>query len=376
MSMRYNGNVPSIAGSSCYAFAFRRVKKEWLPEDDCSVTTKVECKMTEFSDYAGEDCAGNIINIDDKKCEMIPVKFKYQICFWNVPMNGVSRMVFTNNQSFIKFDGDKVTPSFNKIDLNSKKKCRETVTLQEIDSCADKAFSVIQVRGSLEDGGAECKSFSSLQVTPAVPCDFQFILTEIANNKNGGTYVEIYSPNCKSAIVTEEYSIMRYKGGKKKGSLETVRLKGKMTDENGFITVCKQRTKVNKIYGKGSCSIDGGAQSAADVKGVDNVAIIKGFANADFEILDIYGVPGESGSGTDRAFTNARAVRFGNVESPNPTWDKYQWYVSTTEGDPKDWDTTTKGTSAPNAQPSIPLTPTKSPGTKPSSSCKGKNCDK
>ena len=126
---------------------------------------------------------------------MTPVKFKYQIYFWNININGVSKMAFTKNESFIEFNGNRVIPSFKKGDLNSKKNCREKEILQEIDSCADKAFSVIQVKGSLEDGGAKCKGFSNLQVTPVVPCDFQFILTEITNNKNGGTYVEIYSPN-------------------------------------------------------------------------------------------------------------------------------------------------------------------------------------
>ena len=69
--------------------------------------------------------------------------------------------------------------------------------------------------------------------------------------------------------------------------------------------------------------INGGAGGPADSNGDDNIAI----RDASDTVVDIFGVPGEDGSGTCHEFEDGRAIRNAGVAGPNPVWDESEWTV-------------------------------------------------
>jgi hypothetical protein len=67
----------------------------------------------------------------------------------------------------------------------------------------------------------------------------------------------------------------------------------------------------------------GGAGGSADSNGDDNMAIF----DASDNIIDIFGVPGEDGSGTCHEFENGRAERKASATAASTTWNEADWNV-------------------------------------------------
>jgi len=330
MSMKYEGTIPTRPGSYCFGYAFLRVTRKWLAEKDCSVSTGIQCKMAEGPN-AGEKCAGNIIN--DGECNMTPVIYKYQTCLWNVDENDV--MAFDKAESIIKIDSEKVIPSYSRANLTPTTQCRETEKKVEIDTCAVKSSTFIKMQGSLTSG-SECSSSSRMKLSPAFICDFDFILTQIVHNSNGATFVQLWSKYCPNQIVTQDYFVAKYRGRSRNPSHGEIRLKGVKTDENGFITLCLY-TRVNQKYGEGSCRRTLGRDSAVNLNGSDNVAIISGGPNdSNRVILDVYGSIGKAMT-EEYIYTNTRAVRNSNMEDQQGTWVSSNWEISDSPATPRSW---------------------------------------
>lgn len=70
-------------------------------------------------------------------------------------------------------------------------------------------------------------------------------------------------------------------------------------------------------------SLVGGAGGPVDSNGDDQIAII----DATSSIVDIFGVPGEDGTGTCHEFEDGRAERKSSVTSSNPTFNEAEWNV-------------------------------------------------
>lgn len=332
MSMKYEGTVPSRPNSYCYSYGFLRVKKKWLSETECAVSTNVQCIMATGA-KVGEKCTGNIIRNAD--CEQVPVTFKYSTCLWNINADNV--MTFDRQQSWIKIGGDKVTPSYDRTPLAPETQCRVTTRDVNIDTCVAKTVTSLQMAGSLTTSGTECSSYTSLKVRPASLCDFKFILTELVHNDNGATYVEIFSKDCPNQIVTEDFHIVKYRGNNRKPSLSgPINLHGIRTDNGGFATFCLS-FNVNSEFGADSCRRVTGPQTAAHLNGSDRVAIIQGDPSSDFQILDIYGTPGVALS-EEYTYLNSRAVRSINIEEQRGTWVSSEWSKETFDSaTPRNW---------------------------------------
>ena len=65
-----------------------------------------------------------------------------------------------------------------------------------------------------------------------------------------------------------------------------------------------------------------GYGSPANSNGDNQVAIVEGdFPNDDYDVLDIFGIPREDGTGTNHDFTNGRAVRKKSTTTQKSAWD-------------------------------------------------------
>jgi len=334
MSMKYEAYKPNTKGSYCYSFKFLRIRKEWLPEGPCSVTTNVDCKITE-GDKAGEDCSGNIIKSNTDNCKNILVDWQFTYCFWNVGLNQI--LNFKSGQTFAKIKGNKIDSGFDVTPLDSVTQCRFKEERNTINTCDTKTASSIQVQGRLnlfQDRDEICSSNSQTRVFAATQCEYNFIITQVVDPKNkpARRLVEIYTPNCAGGIITDDLFIIKYERNKTIPSYDNpISLKGLQIPANGFIVFCA--TVEGNIFYNGLCDFITMDGSAADSDGRDQVAIISGAPGKNFVILDIFGKVGEDGLNSDHDFQNGRVERKSTSAIPRDEWLPDEWIITVPSND-------------------------------------------
>jgi predicted extracellular nuclease len=102
---------------------------------------------------------------------------------------------------------------------------------------------------------------------------------------------------------------------------------------DGFFIFCSNRDAFEAAYPSRTCDWNIGANGAADSNGDDQIALV--FADSStitadaFTIYDIFGVPGQDGTGKVREFENGLAIRNEPLPStPSASWDLSQWTVA------------------------------------------------
>ncbi|MDA8910902.1 plastocyanin/azurin family copper-binding protein, partial [Crocinitomicaceae bacterium] len=91
---------------------------------------------------------------------------------------------------------------------------------------------------------------------------------------------------------------------------------------NSFVLIAASGAEFLSVYGF-SADIDAGTAGAADSNGDDQIAIFDAADNT----IDIFGVPGEDGTGTCHEFEDGRAERIATVSASNPVWNEAEWNV-------------------------------------------------
>jgi len=184
--------------------------------------------------------------------------------------------------------------------LKPAEKYRIAIETSTINTCSTKTVAELQITGTLPQSSDICQSNAVLRVIPAEKCDYEFILTEIVQDRaNQGSFVKIYSPNCAGMIITDNFQLVKYRG-KGKPLEDATDLKGLKIDMNGFMTICASRT-ANALYGKDTCNMITGILSPADSVPGESLAIIEGGINdaQPFSVLDTFGSIKKDESGPD-----------------------------------------------------------------------------
>merc|ERR1712048_561579 len=179
--------------------------------------------------------------------------------------------------------------------------------------------------------------------------------------------IEIYTPNCAGQVIIDDLWIVKYRKDKTNPSyVNPINLKGLEIPDDGFMVFCA--TQEGNAFYNGSCDFVTQDGSAADSDGRDNICIIRGAIDTDFEILDIFGKIGEDGQGSNHNFQDGRAVRKPTSTTPNDEWDPNEWTITITasniDADPGVWVGATKSpTKSPSkaAIKSPTMAPTSSP---------------
>ena len=91
-------------------------------------------------------------------------------------------------------------------------------------------------------------------------------------------------------------------------------------------SICNDAGKFNATFGL-ECDQDIGTGGFADSNGDDNMALL---LNGD--IVDMFGIPGEDGSGTGHEFEDGRAERAADNTSASATWDEAGWNIDNDSG--------------------------------------------
>ena len=154
---------------------------------------------------------------------------------------------------------------------------------------------------------------SSLTLAP-VGDSLVLIITELADPGNdfASRYVELYSPDGAGQTIDDELYLLRWTNGNAGPTTSTaIALQGQTIGSDGFFVVCSSAT-ADTSYNN-ACDLIGGGGGPADSNGDDQIALVMGDPAVSYSILDLFGVPGEDGTGTNHDFADSRAERKADV---------------------------------------------------------------
>jgi len=183
-------------------------------------------------------------------------------------------------------------------------------------------------------GSGDC-TFDLMPIV--VPNSPVLLISELAdpNNESGARFVEIYNPGTADVDLTG-WALRRWTNGNADPQSTDAELIG-MIPAGGTFVVSNNAATFEATYGFAP-SQDIGTGGPADSNGDDQIALV----NPEGNIVDLFGVPGEDGSGTNHEFEDGRALRNASIMMGNPTYDFSEWMIwndtgaEGTTGDPQD----------------------------------------
>ena len=148
------------------------------------------------------------------------------------------------------------------------------------------------------------------------------LITEIADpdNNTGARFVEIYNSS-EVALNLNGWQLIRYTNANTEPS-SSIDLTGNVIEARGFLIISPNATEFTTVYGF-SPDIGVGTNSPADSNGDDNLVLQDPFG----QIIDIFGVIGEDGTGTHHEFEDGRAVRNLDVLQGNSIFTSSEWSI-------------------------------------------------
>ena len=121
--------------------------------------------------------------------------------------------------------------------------------------------------------------------------------------------------------------IQRWTNGNAEHTASTVKDLTGTIPAGGFYIICNDADLFLSTYGF-DADQDIGTGGAADSNGDDQIAI----TNDSGDIIDIFGVPGEDGTGTAHEIEDGRAERVASVTQGNAVWDAAEWNIDNDGG--------------------------------------------
>ena len=153
------------------------------------------------------------------------------------------------------------------------------------------------------------------------------LITELADpdNNAGARFVELYNA-ATEPLSLKGWRLVRYTNANLTVS-STIDLSDETIEGNGFIVISPNAPEFESVYGFAP-TISAGINSPADSNGDDNLVLVDPFG----EVIDIFGVIGEDGSGTDHEFEDGRAIRKSNIVNGNPIFTASEWEIFNDSG--------------------------------------------
>ncbi len=152
-------------------------------------------------------------------------------------------------------------------------------------------------------------------------------ITEIAdpNNDVSARFVELYNNGTEAVDLSTGWALQRWTNANTDPQ-SPVALTGTIA-AGGFYIVCNNGTEFSSVYGF-DADQDIGGGGPADSNGDDNIALL----DASGAVHDMFGVPGEDGSGTGHEFEDGRAERKETVTAASATWVEAEWNIDNDSG--------------------------------------------
>ncbi len=161
---------------------------------------------------------------------------------------------------------------------------------------------------------------------PPVSSDRIFI-SELADpdNETGARFLELYNSG-DQPIDLKGWSLQRFTNSNTEPG-NPFGLDGLRIEPGGTLVCTADPETFEAVYGFPADAVLA-SNGPADSNGDDNLVLIDPFGNR----VDIFGVPGEDGSGTSHEFEDGGAFRRGEVSQANPEFDPSEWEIYNDSG--------------------------------------------
>ena len=162
------------------------------------------------------------------------------------------------------------------------------------------------------------------------PCELPEILTtsdkvffsELADpeNNTGARFIELFN-NDSLEVDLSGWKIRRYTNANTTISSE-ITFPKLILPPKGTVVIAANAIEFEKVYGFPP-DITGSGNGPADSNGDDNLELV----DSSGKLIDIFGIIGEDGSGTNHEFEDGRAVRLMSVIQGNPVFNALEWII-------------------------------------------------
>ncbi len=153
-------------------------------------------------------------------------------------------------------------------------------------------------------------------------------ISELADpdNNPGARFVELYNSDSESQSL-KGWRLNRYTNNNTAIS-STIDLSGSTIAGESTFVISPNAEEFEMIYGFPP-DIGVGFNSPADSNGDDNLELVDPFG----KLIDVFGVVGEDGSGTDHEFEDGRALRNSNIAEGRSVYDFREWIIFNDSGE-------------------------------------------
>lgn len=146
------------------------------------------------------------------------------------------------------------------------------------------------------------------------------------NNSTGARFVELYN-SANEPLPLKGWQLYRYTNGTTEIS-STIDLSDINIEAESTLVISPNAMEFEMVYGFVP-DITAGTNSPADSNGDDNLVLIDPFG----KVIDIFGIIGEDGTGTNHEFEDGRAVRNSDITEGNSTYTFSEWTIYNDTGD-------------------------------------------
>ena len=158
-----------------------------------------------------------------------------------------------------------------------------------------------------------------------VPTEFtseNIFISEIAdpNNNTGARFVELYNSS-DQPLDLNGWTLIRYTNANTEAS-SSLDLSGYQIGASQTMVISPNKEEFELVFGFPP-DIGVSTNSPADSNGDDNLVLVDPFG----EVIDVFGIPGEDGSGTNHEFEDGRALRIEGVTKGNSTFTFQEWLI-------------------------------------------------
>lgn len=153
-------------------------------------------------------------------------------------------------------------------------------------------------------------------------------ISELAdpNNNSGARFLELYN-SASEPLDLNKWKLQRYTNANTEVS-STIDLSGFVIDAESTFVISPNPTEFELVYGFAP-DLGVSTNSPADSNGDDNLELVDPFGT----VIDVFGIVGEDGSGTNHEFEDGRALRNINISEGNPVYTFLEWNIFNDTGD-------------------------------------------
>ncbi|WP_420320668.1 DUF5689 domain-containing protein [Flagellimonas sp.] len=153
-------------------------------------------------------------------------------------------------------------------------------------------------------------------------------ISELADpdNHSGARFVELFNA-AEEPLDLNKWTLRRYTNDKVEVS-SAIDLSGFIVEAQSAFVISPNATEFELVYGFPP-DIGVSTNSPADSNGDDNLELVDPFGT----IIDVFGIVGEDGSGTNHEFEDGRAIRKLEITEGNPAYTFGEWSIFNDTGD-------------------------------------------